>query len=300
MPEYAGSHGFFSMIFDFSYQDPYDVSAKPWYVVKPWTVDEWKRAIFTSQRQQQSINVWSPTHLENHDSARSVSRLLPAEAPKYESKTMLGALFFFLRGTPFLYQGQEIGMTNYSLGSIDDYDDVFSKGQYQVAIYDGMSKDDALKAVAFRSRDNARTPMQWTRGRNAGFTQGTPWLPVNPNHETINVKDESDRKRSVLNFYRAMIHLRSKSSYTNTLVNGAIEPVYENQTGIVAYDRVWGRTRIRVICNFQAISASLNLNTVAAEILLANADEVQMTTNNGAITLKLDPYETVIIAMSSQ
>ena len=129
-----------------------------------------------------------------------------------------------LKGLPFIYQGQEIGMENMKFNSIEDVDDVSTLDEYQVALNAGLGEEEAFRRVAAFSRDNARTPMQWTDGKNAGFTEGTPWLRVNPNCSRINVKDQEKNAGSVLSFYKKLTALRKSEEYKETVVYGEFVP----------------------------------------------------------------------------
>lgn len=290
--DYAGPNGYFSMIFEFHYQDPYvDPDNLSWYATHQWTVEEWKTLVFKAQHEQQRLDVWSPTHLECHDSPRSTSRLLPEVT--HESTTMLATLYFLLRGTPFIYQGQELGMSNATINNIEQFDDIFTKDQYQVALQAGLSEPDAFRCVAFRSRDNARTPMQWDTSDNAGFTDGKPWLPVNRGYESVNVEVERDDSKSVLHYYRKLISLRADPRYQEILVDGASIPVYESCPNVVAYNRVANDGRvITVICNFQNKTVMLPLSE-QRNILLSNVDRTGYV---DADTLELQGYEAIVLS----
>lgn len=290
--DYAGPNGYFSMIFEFHYQDPYvDPDNLSWYATHQWTADEWKTLVFKAQHEQQRLDVWSPTHLECHDSPRSISRLLPEVT--YESTTMLATLYFLLRGTPFIYQGQELGMSNATINNIEQFDDIFTKDQYQVALQAGLSEPDAFRCVAFRSRDNARTPMQWDTSDNAGFTDGKPWLPVNRGYESVNVKVERDDSKSVLHYYRKLISLRADPRYQEILVDGASNPAYESYPNVVAYNRVANDGRvITVICNFQNKTVILPLSE-QRDILLSNVDRTGYVDTD---MLELRGYEAIVLS----
>lgn len=294
--DYAGPDGYFSMIFEFHYQDPYvDPDNLAWHAMRPWTVEEWKSLVFTAQREQQRLEVWSPSHLECHDAPRSISRLLPETT--YESITMLATLYFLLRGTPFIYQGQELGMGNSTIDSIDRFDDVFTHDQYDVALQAGLSEQEAFRVVSFRSRDNARTPMQWTPGANAGFSEGEPWLPVNNDWRTTNVATESGDRASVLWYYKRLIELRLDPRMSPMLSEGSCVPVFEDITNLVAYDRVSaGGDTVRALCNFQRERVAVPLDG-AADVLLSN------TGREGEVSgeiLDLGPYEAIVLALRTQ
>lgn len=310
LPDYSGNHGAFSMIFEFSYQDPYmDVKHPEWYRPKDWTVENYKDLLFTAQAQQQRLGVWSPTHLENHDSPRALTRLMTnadvagvVSDPDIRRRqaTMLASMFYFLRGTPFLYQGQELGMANATMSDIAQFDDLFTKDQYQVALRAGFSEREAFEAVAFRSRDNACTPMQWDGSANVGFSDDPmvkPWLPANIGQEIVNVEVEATDAHSVLAWYRAMIALRSDPSHRDVFVQGSCKPVWREVRNVIAYDRRLKDTAIRVVCNFQQASTSITVgNTLDdARVLLSNRGLAAPQIADGE--LRLEAFETLVMAL---
>ncbi|MDT7512599.1 alpha-glucosidase [Bifidobacterium sp. H1HS10N] len=304
LPEYSGPDGFFSMIFEFSYQDPYVDPVHPeWFRPKSWDVEEYKQKIQDAQVQQQKLGVWSPTHLENHDSPRALTRLMANKQVggvsadsqmRRRQATMLAAMYFFLRGTPFIYQGQELGMSNSTLTKIEQFNDIMTRDQYQEAIQQGLDPQDAFDKVAFRSRDNSRTPMQWNKGKNAGFSPSEPWLPVNSDFQMINVQEESDDKKSVLSFYRAMIGLRSNPIYCKTLVYGTSKPAYADKTNVIAYDRSYNGQIIRVVCNFQYGQSHLGKTSGLSDgdILMTNLGRENL---NGDVIL--GPFEALVVLL---
>lgn len=205
---------------------------------------------------------------------------------------MLAALNFMLRGIPFIYQGQELGMENVSFSSIDEVDDISSLDQYDVARKAGLSPDEALKAVSRFSRDNARTPMQWSDEANAGFTTGTPWLKVNPNYTAINAAAQLSDPDSVWNFYKKMIALRKNPSYKETIVYGALEPVWEDRHNLMAYYRKGDKTLL-VVGNYQWEEQSVTLPGVCRNVLLNNYPDIAL--ENG--TLRLYGYQVLILEL---
>ena len=170
-----------------------------WDLVKKITGEDYKNCCFEAQERTEGIGFLSNI-IENHDEPRGVSRYLPEGEHSPRAKKMLGGLNFLLKGLPFIYQGQEIGMENTFFSSIGEVDDISTLDQYQVALDAGLSPEEALKAVSAYSRDNARTPVQWDDSPQAGFTTGTPWLNVNPNYRRINVAAQEKDEDSVLSF----------------------------------------------------------------------------------------------------
>ena len=200
---------------------------------------------------------------------------------------------FMLRGLPFIYQGQELGMENVPFSSIDEIDDISTLDEYQVALNAGLTPEDALAAVSRFSRDNARTPMQWSGKDNAGFTTGTPWLKVNPNYTSINAADQLDDPDSVRSFYKKLIALRKDPEYKETVVYGALEPYLKDQHNLMAYYRK-GEKTLLVIGNYQTAEQDAELPREYKRVLLNNYPElIQKGT-----TLKLQGYQAVILELN--
>ena len=253
LPLWVGENGVFSMLFEFSHVlVPYE-GGECWHKALPWPLTKLKRALTASQHATAKEG-WFPIYFENHDRARSVDYFFPKGADKKLAAKALAAVLFTLRGTPFIYEGEELGMTNVVWDSIDAYDDISSHGQYALALEDGFSKEEALGFVHFNSRDNARTPMQWTAERHAGFTSGTPWLPVNENYRTLNAAAEEADADSVLHFYRKLAKLRETIP---ALLDGVYEELLEENEQIYAFSRTLGKTRIKTAVNFSTKDATL-------------------------------------------
>lgn len=290
IPDFIGENGYFSSMFDFN-ETVFGASDKGWYDVKPITPDDYKRCCFEAQARIGDIGFLSNI-IENHDEPRGVSRYIPEGECFPQSKKLLAALNFMLRGLPFIYQGQEIGMENVPFTSIDEVDDINTLDEYQVALKAGLSPEDALNAVAKLSRDNARTPMQWSDEANAGFTAGTPWLKVNPNYTSINAASQMADEDSVRSFYKKLIALRKNPEYKETVVYGALEPVWENRHNLMAYYRRGERTLL-VIGNYQMAEQSVTLPSSYQRILLNNYPDLNCQDN----TLTLRGYQAVILEM---
>lgn len=243
--------GAFSMMFDFSYSN-FDIGDhEEWFIRKDWTVQQFKKMILHSQMEIQKLG-WAAIFLENHDQPRSITKLLPNEQDRcYESITMIAGMYFFMRGVPFIYQGEEIGMDNCERSSIEEFDDCSSRSQYERAINEGFSKEEAMHFVNLRSRDQARTPMQWSDEVYAGFSTKMPWLALNPSYKEVNVEKQMQDPHSILNFYKAMINLRQHSAYRDIFIYGQIQPIQTADENILAYERIYEGEHIRVYCNFQ-------------------------------------------------
>ncbi|MDE6389346.1 MAG: alpha-glucosidase [Lachnospiraceae bacterium] len=290
IPDFIGDNGYFSSMFDFN-ETIFGGSAKGWYDAKPITPDDYKRCCFESQAKVGDIGFLSNI-IENHDEPRGVSRYIPEGDCFTESKKMLAALNFMLRGLPFIYQGQELGMENNHFSSIDEIDDISTHDEYRVALDAGLSPAEALEAVSKYSRDNARTPMQWSDEANAGFTTGTPWLNVNPNYTKINAASQINDTDSVWHFYKKLIALRKNPAYKQTIVYGSLEPAWEDRHNLMAYYRKGDKTLL-VVGNYQREKQEITLPFSYSKVLLNNYKEV--TEENGAI--RLYGYQVLILEM---
>lgn len=288
--DFIGENGYFSSMFDFN-ETICGGSEKGWYDARQITPEEYKKCCFEAQKKVGQIGFLSNI-IENHDEPRGVSRYIPQGDCTIKSKKMLAALNFMLRGIPFIYQGQELGMENVPFTSIDEIDDISTLDEYQTALNAGLSPEEALKAVARFSRDNARTPMQWSAKKHAGFTTGTPWLKVNPNYTTINAAAQQDDKDSVKNFYKQLIALRKHPEYKNTIVYGTLESVWEEQINLMAYYRKGDKTLL-VIGNYQKEEQAVQLTQNYKRILLNNDATLKQTDN----ILYLSGYQAVILEL---
>lgn len=288
--DFIGENGYFCSMFDFN-ETICGGSEKGWYDARQITPDEYKQCCFEAQAKVGTIGFLSNI-IENHDEPRGVSRYIPEGDCCTQSKKMLAALNFMLRGIPFIYQGQELGMENVPFTSIDEVDDISTLDEYKIALNAGLSPEQALKAVSKYSRDNARTPMQWTNQPNAGFTTGTPWLKVNPNYTTINAAAQQDDPDSVRSFYKQLIALRKNEEYKETIVYGILEPVWEDRHNLIAYYRK-GEKNILVIGNFQKEEQTVELPSAFKKVLLNNDSSFKIEGNQ----LFLNGYQAVILEM---
>lgn len=196
---------------------------------------------------------WNALFIENHDITRVVSSWGDDTRFLKESAKALGLLYFMHKGTPFIYQGQEIGMTNVKFNDINEYDDIRSINEYNQLINQGMSSKDALEHIWNTSRDNTRTPMQWDDSLNAGFSKSNPWIHVNPNYRYINVKEQLEDDDSILNFYKKMIKIKKSSE---CLIYGKYNLILEDDTNIFAYERILNDEKFLVICNLKSESSN--------------------------------------------
>ena len=291
LPDFIGNNGYFSSMFDFN-ETIFGGSEKGWYDCKEITPDDYKRCCFETQAKMGDFGFVSNI-IENHDERRGVSHYIPEGDSCDTSKKMLAALNFMLRGLPFIYQGQELGMENIPFKSIDEVDDISTLDEYKVALDAGLTPEAALKAVARRSRDNARTPMQWTGEENAGFTAGTPWLRVNSNYTAINVEKETIDPNSVLNFYKKLIALRKDPEYKETVVYGALEPFMEDRHNLMAYYRKGDKTLL-VVGNYQWDEQEITLPSECKKVLINNYPDMVLDGNS----VKLHGYQVLVVELA--
>lgn len=246
LSNYAGEDGYFSMIFDFSWENMEDETDKS----SVEAVERWKKKIFDSQQTASAIG-WNGIFLENHDQSRCVNKFLENKDLNFYSASAMATLYFFLRGTPFIYEGQEIGMTNAVWNDIDEMDDVRAKEMYREAVWQNSNPQKVLEYFGELGRDNARTPMQWNAGPNAGFTDGNPWLKVNENYREINVADQEGREDSLLSYYKKLTALHHQAPYEELFAEGSIKPVLIEFPAVIAYERHWKGRTVIVIINYK-------------------------------------------------
>ena len=283
--DFIGEDGFFSMIFDFSYADLDMTKGGFYYSLREIPTIELRNAIFESQLTQQKYG-WGAPFLENHDLPRSLNKFFGEKANETNTK-LLGNVFFFLRGTPFIYQGQEIGMDNFVRKDISEFDDIASKDQYQRALGEKFSTEEALYFVNKRSRDNSRTPMQWDNSKNAGFSENEnikSWINLTGSQAVTNVKNQLNDENSIFAHYKKMIDLRQNGKYSDCLIYGDFIPVPLENEKIIAYVRKYGNQKILCISNFSELKQEVKLNDIAkvlgekeitlGEVLINNFDKI--------------------------
>ncbi len=241
------------------------------------------KEIFASWQEGMARGGWNAVFWCNHDQPRIVSHLGDAGRYWKESAKMLAAAIHLMRGTPYIYQGEEIGMTNADFTDIADYRDVESINYHDILRAAGLSEDETMKIIGARSRDNGRTPMQWTAGESADFTTGTPWLGVNHNHAAINVEAEREDDDSILAFYRRLIALRKEY---HIIAEGSIRFLERENDDVIAYERVLGSERLLVLCNFRASDIAMPELHAAGEKLIGNYP---------GMAARLRPYEVVAL-----
>ncbi len=294
LEQFIGENGHFSTIFDFSAHCLSD-GEHGWYDAPPMDFNRWRKAITDAQLEAQACG-FKANIIENHDEPRGASRFLPKYAQTPAGTKMLGTVNILLRGIPFIYQGQEIGMQNAVWNSIEDYDDISTTDQYHIAREAGLSDAQALEVCGRMSRDNARTPVQWSSEKNAGFTTGTPWMKVNSNYSEINVESQEQDTDSVLHYYRRLIALRKSSEYKEVFTYGDYIPAYTDMDFVMAYYRADGQKRILVAANFGETSVELTLDYAVKGVLLSNQINMpaEKTWKSGE-ALKLESCEVVVL-----
>ena len=281
--DFIGEDGFFTMIFDFSYTDLDMTKGGFYYSLRDIPTIELRDAIFESQLTQQKYG-WGAPFFENHDLPRSLNKFFGEKANETNAK-LLANVFFFLRGTPFIYQGQEIGMDNFVRNDISEFDDIASKDQYQRALGEGFSSEEALYFVNKRSRDNSRTPMQWDNSKNAGFSKdenSKSWIKLTGSQATTNVADQINDKDSIFSHYKKMIDLRQNGKYSDCLTFGDFISVPLENEKIIAYVRKYKNQKVLCISNFSELKQEVKLSEIAkalgekeikiGEILINNFD----------------------------
>lgn len=236
---------------------------------------------------------WNSLYWCNHDQPRMLSRL-GNDSSKYReiSAKMLGTCLHMMQGTPYIYQGEELGMTNYPFTSLEEFRDIESINAYHEMTEKGIiGKEDMFRYISYKGRDNARTPMQWDDSENAGFTTGTPWINVNPNYKEINAKEETGRETSVFHYYKQLIRLRKENEI---IVYGTYELLLPDSEELYVYTRTLGGEKLITICNFTEHETGYRLpeefaqNT--AEILIGNYEDAEVKAQ-----MTLRPYEAVVI-----
>lgn len=238
-------------------------------------------------------NGWNSIYLNNHDQPRSVSRFGNDDKYRVESAKMLATFTHLMQGTPFIYQGEEIGMTNVSFASIEDYRDIDTLNKYQNLIQiKGLAPVEALSLLKAKSRDNARTPIQWNSTKNGGFTSGKPWIKINPNYSRINVEQAQNDSNSIFYYYQKLIELRKKHP---VFVYGTYEIILEEHPRIYAFTRTLDDIKLLIILNFSDSTTNFALPKEIqfhhTELLIRNYD---VPTTRNLSQFELQPYEALV------
>lgn len=280
---WVGKNGTMDMLFQFEHIDLWDYESE-----QGMDIVGVKQALTRWQKGLENDG-WNALYIENHDKPRIVSSWGSEHDFWQESATSLATMYFLMKGTPFIYQGQEIGMTNSYFTSINDYDDVAAINFYNEKKAEGLSEEEILFILGKTSRDNSRTPMQWSSDAYAGFSTSKPWMKVNNNYKKINVQNQLNDENSILNFYKKLIHIKKKYPI---FIDGTYELLLEDDEQIFAYKRILGRETAIIITNLStehAVWTSEDELSVSGEELLLNNYKVKQPRSTQRIQLK--PFE---------
>ena len=292
LDDFIGEDGYFSMIFDFKYADLDVASGSEWFKRIPWTVKDLRERIMASQMAIQKYG-WGANFIENHDQPRSTTKYLLEQQNNKDAIKMLGAMYFLLRGTPFIYQGQELGMINFERKSIDEFNDISSIDQYYRSIQEGFNEEEALRIINLRSRDNSRTPFPWNSSEYGGFSKVKPWLGMIENYKEINAEAQVGQADSIYEFYKNMIDFRQNSIYSECLIYGNITVINTENEDVIAYARENGDETIYCYFNFSQKSIFEPLNIKDKKVIFNNLKDVEI--NAEGIILK--PNQALLITI---
>lgn len=279
-----------NMVFQFEHMGVDDDKTFGKWTTKKMDLRDMKEVLTRWQKGLQDV-AWNSLYWENHDQPRSVSRF-GNDSDEYReiSAKMLATCLHMMQGTPYVYQGEELGMTNCPFNTLENFRDLESINAYHELTEQGkITEDDMLAAISYRGRDNARTPMQWDDSEYAGFSIATPWIMVNPNYTQINAKEQVNREDSVFKYYQKLIRLRHES---DLIVYGTYDLLLADDTDIYAYERTLGEEKMIVFCNFSENTREVQLpeEFVNGEVLIANYSDASANAN-----LTLRPYEAIVI-----
>ena len=270
LPEWVGADGVFDMVFEFGHVLLDLPDEMNWCATREWRLTDLKKLLSASQETTIGTNGWVPVFFENHDQPRSINHFLPEGTDRIAGGKVLATLLLTMRGTPFIMEGEELGFVNVAWPSIDDYNDVSTRNHYAFAIREGYSEEEALAGVHRFARDSSRTPMQWDDSEHAGFTTGTPWLPVSDDYRTVNAATELADPDSVLNWYISLARLREAHA---ELREGNYQELFPENEQIFAYSRETENAKAIILINFSAESATYDPACVEnAEVILGTHD----------------------------
>ena len=289
LEEFIGEDGYFSVIFDFRYADLDVASGSEWFKRVPWTIKDLNQKIMDSQMALQKCG-WGANFIENHDQPRATTKYLKENQDNKDAVKTLAAMYFLLRGTPFIYQGQELGMVNFQRKGIEEFNDISSIDQYYRAIDEGLTERESLRAINLRSRDNTRTPFPWNGQKYGGFSTEKPWLKMTEEHPKVNAVDQVGREGSIYQFYKEMINFRQNSEYKNCLVFGNIEPM-ESSENVIAYRRYTEDESIECWFNLGVEEVTEELKDSNVEVIWGNMKQVELKQDH----LTLKPFQTVLL-----
>ena len=268
LPDWVGPNGVFDMVFEFSHVNIDLPNEMNWCNTKDWTLPEFKSCFTSSQATTEKTGGWYPVFLENHDQPRSISHFLPADADRILGGKALATLLLTMRGTPFIMQGEELGFVNVDWDDIREYPDISSRNHYEFAEKEGYTEEQIMEGVKHFARDNARTPMQWDDTENAGFTSGTPWIPVHDDYKEFNRTSELQDPNSILNWYIRLAEIRKEHP---ELQVGAYEELFHEHEQIFAYTRTFGNEVSVILISLSGEEASYDPACIENTELLANS-----------------------------
>lgn len=282
-----------SMVFQFEHIGLDQIEGKEKWDVKPLDLLELKTVLSKWQTELEGEG-WNSLFWNNHDLPRIVSRWGNDKEYRVESAKMLATLLHGMKGTPYIYQGEELGMTNIKLENINDYKDIESLNMYKDRISKGYTHEEVMESIYNKGRDNGRTPIQWDDSENAGFTTGKPWIAVNKNYKEINAKKALEDNNSIFYHYKKLINIRKHS---DTIIYGDYKLLCAEDKDVFAYTRELNGDKILVVCNFHEKEVEFNINESfnSVEILLSNYSD----SNSLLDSLKLRPYEAIIYRIKS-
>lgn len=277
-----------NMVFQFEQNDLDNGEHSKWNLKKIYLPD--LKKILAKWQTRLEGKAWNSLYWNNHDQPRIVSRLGNDKEYREVSAKMLATCLHMMKGTPYIYQGEELGMTNVPFASLEEFRDIESINAYHEYTENGIiGEEDMLKFLCYKSRDNARTPMQWDNSANAGFSEARPWIKVNPNYTEINAQEQLNRNDSVFHYYQKLIALRKQKEI---IVYGNFELLLPEDEDIFMYTRVLEKERLLVICNFSKNERVVKLpdGFEAGDILITNYENPEISDE-----LKLRPYEAIVI-----
>ena len=291
--KYIGPDGYFSMIFDFSYMNIEVENTDEWYRGRSeWTTTDLRERMFNSQKQVHEIEGYLGNVLENHDQPRVLSKLISNATYRTETAAKtLATMYYFLPGVPVIYQGQELGMKNFNRESIDDFNDVSSINNYEMALQGGLTEAEALDVINKKSRDNGRVPMQWTPDEFGGFSDQVPWLAMGDDRDGVDVQTELANSDSVLHYYQALGQLRQNPLWRDLIVSGEFYPLSGMPADVIAYQRRLGGRLLTVVINLSEKPNRVSL-TQPGEVLCKAG-----TVTQRGHRFQLPPYTAIVLGV---
>lgn len=291
--KYIGPDGYFSMIFDFSYMNIEVENTDEWYRGRSeWTTTDLRERMFNSQKQVHEIEGYLGNVLENHDQPRVLSKLISNAAYRTETAAKtLATMYYFLPGVPVIYQGQELGMKNFNRESIDDFNDVSSINNYEMALQGGLTEAEALDVINKKSSDNGRVPMQWTPDEFGGFSDQVPWLAMGDDRDGVDVQTELANSDSVLHYYQALGQLRENPLWRDLIVSGEFYPLSGMPADVIAYQRRLDGRLLTVVINLSEKPNRVSLTQPGEVLCKAGA-----VTQHGH-RFQLPPYTAIVLGV---